>query len=620
FRDDLATIAGKLATGIDLTRYDVVVQGRVITLDRVDGTAPVASVTITSDSQGGASVSPQLVFTSTSWSKKQSVTVQAVPNDVVDGHDALVFPPMENRVNQIRGPITIDGGIGPNPEPFLNSPLMLPHETNLPIPDGTATKVSVSGLASIIDLFATHISAQHGERPGFDPRMNDSTFSLQLLNGPAAGTAIDVTAVAKDILSFANNTPFNVGLLLNGSPATSADVQFIGTPDPATAGSVDWASARIALGGFAAYGETWTLTLDGTAYSVNVTDPNGDVASHIAQLLAASIPALYETELRTGLLGDARILVKDRTDGQSFRAGFAISSGSEGTALITGTPASLPKITDTTTWTMGAYRFLKPAAAGDVWTLQVAGLTSTHTVAVSEDLSVLAQKLGQGLTSDYGALVSGSQVTLKTAWTAQPGDGVEYALQPVNLNTRVDESTAVDTLNVVNSGSPANDAGVLTESTLTGLGMGGDTVIDGQTVPGGITYRNLESLNINLGSGNQLFTIKSTHDGTTEISAGAGANTFNVVAINGHTTINTGTNPQTVVNVGDLGLVDRIGGLLSIDTGSTGAGGGTVNVDNSAETRDTQATLTGSTLTGLNMPTLAAEQTIHVRGGGGFYL
>src|SRR5207249_4416013 len=248
FRDDLATIASKLATGIDLTRYDVVVQGRSITLDRVDGSAPVAAVAISVDSKGGAGVSPQLVFTSTTW------------------------------------------------------------------------------------------SAEHGERPRFDPRMNDSTSSLQLLNGPAAGNAIDVSAVAKDILSFANSTAFKVALLRNGSAANLQNgVQFIGTPDPSSLPTVDWASAMVALSGLAAYGETWTLTLDGVAHSVNVTDPNGDVASHIAQLLTNQIAASsanYDIERRTGLLGDARILIKRRLDGQPFRVTFSISSGSEGRAVI----------------------------------------------------------------------------------------------------------------------------------------------------------------------------------------------------------------------------------------------------------------------------------------------
>ena len=56
------------------------------------------------------------------WNQAQTVNVEAIDNNFVDGHDALVFPPMTGRTDQIRGPVIIDGGLGVNPEPFLNAP------------------------------------------------------------------------------------------------------------------------------------------------------------------------------------------------------------------------------------------------------------------------------------------------------------------------------------------------------------------------------------------------------------------------------------------------------------------------------------------------------------------
>ena len=53
-----------------------------------------AGITISPDSQGGAVVTQQLVFTTTNWNQAQTVTVEAIDNQFVDGHDALVFPPM----------------------------------------------------------------------------------------------------------------------------------------------------------------------------------------------------------------------------------------------------------------------------------------------------------------------------------------------------------------------------------------------------------------------------------------------------------------------------------------------------------------------------------------------
>ena len=93
--------------------------------------------------------------------------------------------------------------------------------------------------------------------------------------------------------------------------------------------------------------------------------------------------------------------------------------------------------------------------------------------------------------------------------------GDQYYVAPLNLNTRVDENDQVDTLNVDNSNNPANSEGTLTSSRITGLGMGGDTVVAGQAFAGGITYSNLETVNIDLGGGNNHLTVESTGDGST---------------------------------------------------------------------------------------------------------
>ena len=50
--------------------------------------------------------------------------------------------------------------------------------------------------------------------------------------------------------------------------------------------------------------------------------------------------------------------------------------------------------------------------------------------------------------------------------------GDKYVVKPLNLNTRVDEADQVDTLNVFNGDSPADDTGTLTATQLSGLGMG----------------------------------------------------------------------------------------------------------------------------------------------------
>ena len=145
--------------------------------------------------------------------------------------------------------------------------------------------------------------------------------------------------------------------------------------------------------------------------------------------------------------------------------------------------------------------------------------------------------------------------------------------------------------------------------------MGGPTVVAGQTIPGGITYSNIESVNLELGKGDNHLTVANTSDGSTNVTTGNGDNTIDVQTIVGQTSITTGTGDDTI-NVDNSRSVLQLGGLLTIDTGG---GNDTVNVDDSGVTVATNGTLTGSTLTGLAPLTVAEEQTIVVQAAGGTY-
>ena len=151
-----------------------------------------------------------------------------------------------------------------------------------------------------------------------------------------------------------------------------------------------------------------------------------------------------------------------------------------------------------------------------------------------------------------------------------------------------------DTMNADATGNTAAKTGTLTATTLTGLSMG----------PSGITYGGISSLNINLGSGGNTFLISNTAAGTnTFLKSGTGADTVNVNATTGPTIVNTGggTN-KNIVNVGSLepvvgGFIGPIKGALDV----VGNGHDTMNVDDTGSTVDKTGTLTGTTLTGLNM-------------------
>src|SRR5439155_44268 len=84
---------------------------------------------------------------------------------------------------------------------------------------------------------------------------------------------------------------------------------------------------------------------------------------------------------------------------------------------------------------------------------------------------------------------------------------------------------------------------------LAGLTIGIDAHNDDVTIHGRISYNDLEVLNIQLGSGNDLLTVESTHTGLTTIDTGRGNDTVDVRTISGHTQISTGSELD-VVNIG----------------------------------------------------------------------
>ncbi|HVZ63437.1 MAG TPA: LEPR-XLL domain-containing protein, partial [Lacunisphaera sp.] len=183
-----------------------------------------------------------------------------------------------------------------------------------------------------------------------------------------------------------------------------------------------------------------------------------------------------------------------------------------------------------------------------------------------------------------------------------PGEDTGPLPDNGNPNLTVDENVQVDRLVVHNEDSTGPDTGMLTGDYLTGLGLPGATTIAGTAFAAGVHYLEMEETLINLGSGNDTFTVASTATGRTVLNTGAGADTVNLRTIAGHTTVSTGDGNDTI-NVGSLapgtgGNLDGIDALLTIDGG---AGTDTVNVDHRADTDGVTGWLTRTTLTGLEM-------------------
>ncbi|TCK07577.1 LEPR-XLL domain-containing protein [Marinobacterium mangrovicola] len=93
------------------------------------------------------------------------------------------------------------------------------------------------------------------------------------------------------------------------------------------------------------------------------------------------------------------------------------------------------------------------------------------------------------------------------SWT----DIKSYAITAQSLNFFVDETIQIDVMFVDDSDSPADSTGTLTTTRLYGLNMGPDITIGDQLRPGGISYNDLEVIDINLGVGNNTLNVLGTY-------------------------------------------------------------------------------------------------------------
>ena len=189
-----------------------------------------------------------------------------------------------------------------------------------------------------------------------------------------------------------------------------------------------------------------------------------------------------------------------------------------------------------------------------------------------------------------------------------------YFFAPINANFHVIEEDQVDILDVFNRESISDDKATLTTDRLWGLGMGPDTIIAGETVPGGLRYDAIEELNVRLGTGKNDLTIETTHTGSTNITTQGSDDEFTIKNVFGHTTIDAGDGADHF-KIGNLAeRVDQISGLLTIHGHD---GSDIADINDAGDRSGDFGTLNQTSLTGLNMPLIPAIQKISVRAVGG---
>jgi len=337
----------------------------------------------------------------------------------------------------------------------------------------------------------------------------------------------------------------------------------------------------------------------------------------LADLIGAG--GLYDVTTDVNVLGTSSLTI-DAADGSLFTISLDLTNINSG-RRIAGTPDQ-DILGSGTLWLQAAFCVPAAPVAGQEWRIVLDGIESVHMVD-SPDVGDLTHALAGKITSDYVPVVSGATVTFTVPWTLDPDTGQplvpdpgdEYFYAPFNPNIVVVEELQVDTLNVFNGQSLASDTATLTESTLTGMGMGPETAIAGRFIPGGITYGNLEVIDLRLGIKGDDVTVESTHLGATRIDTGGGIDAVRVKTVSGHTTIDTGAGADVTTVSSAEDLLDPIAGLLTVN----GAGEDTLTVDDGGDANDNVGVLTGTTLTDLGMGTVSEVQSVFVRAASGTF-
>ena len=190
-----------------------------------------------------------------------------------------------------------------------------------------------------------------------------------------------------------------------------------------------------------------------------------------------------------------------------------------------------------------------------------------------------------------------------------PGETATAAFPPPPPPALVPETDLVDTLTIDNSVGAAG-TGVLTSTTLTGLGMGA----------AGITYSDFEVVSIQLGAGADVFTVVNTILGRTIVRTGDGADQVRVKTIQGVTAVETEGGDDLVTVSSDQGVLDSIAALLTIDTG---AGVDRVRLLDDQDTDRNVAIITPNSVTGLDMAAgtpASVVQRFAINATGGTYV
>ncbi|WP_157100266.1 hypothetical protein [Rhodoplanes sp. Z2-YC6860] len=190
-------------------------------------------------------------FTAANWNKWQVINVSANTAFVGTNSGLKAFPPQVQNLDQIRGPLIIEGGVGSNVDRSLSPPVLLPNEIDSPSLQVGGNVASESNDIDTLNVFNTDTTGADVGRLYY--RTTDAA-GHSIVNGGLALTGFKMggdlvanqgTAAAPDLLYFGGGITYNglevVDILLGKGNDTltiddtgDRDEKAGVSPDPAT--------------------------------------------------------------------------------------------------------------------------------------------------------------------------------------------------------------------------------------------------------------------------------------------------------------------------------------------------------------------------------------------------
>jgi hypothetical protein len=361
----------------------------------------------------------QLIFNASNWDTPQWVTVTGI--DTPSGEPTILhFASSSHRVNEIRGPLEVLGGILPGSDRSLSGPLTLPTETNQYVPTGTVNSVTETTLTFNDPISNSQWSQIESD---LNTYASEGIMFVAIID-PVTGEETYIQKIAGYSVSEGNN------IITLEAPG--------------------WTTVPMAGSQFVVFFASPTLFVDETTQTDTLNVYNdGSPTDDLGEI----------TDTRTGIEGSV--------------------SASTGTVLT------------------------------------VVPSTSLETNCLSNLMIGLLDSNGNILEQRTIIENTANTITVESAWTTTPVSGTAFRIYYKDP---------------------------LLSKRLTGLGMGypNDVNYDG------ITFSDLEAINIYLGFGNDTFNVAdSLPGGMTTINSGRGSDTLNLTGLNGDLTINGGEDADT---------------------------------------------------------------------------